>query len=181
LYSFRFGSSSFRASLGSAGSSHTAGATISTAVAYPGPRISRTSFRSYARGRNTSPKSHPVRFTRSLLPNTRPAPRSVGTRTARFLATWSGFRSWRSAPSACAAKPVPTGSDAILRQSHARSICCADLRARSGSTVFPVWTASATRSPSAMSSKELDRDEPHIDLAKTLAAHARDADRRAVR
>jgi hypothetical protein len=108
-------------------------------------------------------------------------PPSVGIRTARSSATASESRFSRSAPSACAAKPVPTGSDAILRQSHARSICCADLRARSGSTAFPVWTASVTRSRSAMSSKELDRDEPHIDLAKTLAANARDADRRAVR
>ena len=153
---------------------------------FNGGRLSRTEdmpdFLSVIRARaEHSPKSHPVLFTRSLSPNTRPAPPSVGTRTARSSATSSGSRFCRSAPSACAAKPVPTGSDAILRQSHALSICCADPRGPSGSTAFPVWTASATRSPSAMSSKEFDRHEPHIDIAQTSAADARDADGRAVR
>ena len=61
--------------------------------------------------------------------------------------------------------PATAGSGAISRQSRARSICCADPRGLSGSTVSPVCTASATRSPSVMFSKELGRNEPHIDIA----------------
>jgi hypothetical protein len=56
-----------------------------------------------------------------------------------------------------------------------------DPRGPSGSTAFPVWAASATRSPSAISSEEFDRHEPHIDIAQTSAADAGDTDRRAVR
>lgn len=43
--------------------------------------------------------------------------------------------------------------------------CCADLPARRGSTAFPVWTASAIPSPSAMFSKDLHRHEPRVDIA----------------
>ena len=108
---------------------------------------------------------HPVIFTRSSSPNTRPAQLSVGTRIVRCSATSSGFRFCRPAPSACAGKTDTAGSGAISRQNLAQSTCCADLPARRGSTAFPVWTASAIPLPSAMFSKDLHRHEPRVDIA----------------